>query len=270
VFALCGGLLLDLGMACAAFVEADPGMRAALAEWARDPESVQMRMLRLARAAMIALPLLSLLYAEALEKARPVPKLAEWAAYAITFGAATMSFNLVLAACVWMPFKELLGLPANAAAAGVLAGAWLAFRRVSPFGLIGWLLVLVSMSAGLLMGLYAFDEPSAAPKFLGAYNDFGRRVSRLAHAYVIIFGLILLNLQRDLPAKEPIYARLLIVAGAAWSMLLAVLMAVGEAEHENVSLAAGTLAVGIGLAFCLPSLLGGPRDVPIGVGPEKK
>jgi hypothetical protein len=268
-FVLCGGTLLDFAMASAAFAEAGPNLRVLLPGWAVDPLSVQMRMLRLARAAMIALPLLSLLYAEALEKARPAPRLLEWAGVALTFGAATMSLNLVLAACVWLPLKNLLGGPADAAVAGVLAGAWLAYRKVSPLGLVGWLLILLSMSAGLVMGLYAFDGPMAEPDFLGSYNDFARRVSRLAHAYVIIYGLILLNLQRDLPAKEPVYARLLIVAGAAWSMLLAVLMAAGAA-NETVSLAAGTLAVGIGLGFCLPSLLVGPRDVPAPTVPEKE
>src|SRR5205085_12263866 len=128
-----------------------------LRTWGREPESVQSRMLRVGRAAMIALASLALRYAEVLERARPGGRLAEWAGHALTFGAATMSLNLVLAACVWMPLKYVLGGPANAAVAGVVAGGVLTFRRVQPFAVVGWLFVLLSMNAGLLMGLYAFD-----------------------------------------------------------------------------------------------------------------
>jgi hypothetical protein len=256
VVVLCGGMLLDLAMALAS---ADVGLP--LPQWANDPESVQLRMLRLARAAMIALPLLALLYAEARERARPVGKLLEWAGVAGTFGAATMSLTLVLAACVWMPFKYLLGLPADAAVLGVVAGAWLAYKRVVPFELIAWLLVLLSMSAGLFMGLYAFDGPMPDPEFLGAYNEYGRRMSRLVHAYAIVYGLTLLNLQRDLPATEPPWGRLLIVAGTLWSVLAAWLMASGAVDAPHVPVAVGTLAVGLGLAACLPSLFRRPaRD----------
>jgi hypothetical protein len=158
VLVLCGGMLLDLSMALL-----ELPLPLSLPDWTGQPTSVQMRMLRLARAAMIALPLLALLYAELRERSRPVHWLLEWAGPVGVFGAATMSLILVLSACVWMPFKYLLGLPANAAVAGVIAGAVLAWRNGLLLELIGWLLVLLSMSAGLLMGLYAFDGPVPDP-----------------------------------------------------------------------------------------------------------
>lgn len=272
VVVLCGGMLLDLAMALAA---APLGL--SLPAYAADVESVQMRMLRLARAAMIALPLLSLLYAETLEKARPVAKWLQWAGLALTAGAATMSLNLVLAACVWTPFKYLLGGPANAAVVGVLAGCWLAFRRVSPFDLLGWLFVLLSMNAGLLMGLYAFDGPAPNPDFLGTYNDFGRRVSRLIHAYAIIYGMIFLNLQRDLPPREHPGPRLLVASGAwlsAWVAGWTIAYPLPDLEPEYAAMVAlamafGTLTVALGLGFCLPALLRGTgRDVSAGRGAE--
>lgn len=186
VVVLCGGMLLDLAMA---------GWFAYLMVSGRSVSeyetSVEMRMLRLARAAMIALPLVSLLYAEARRRARPVPWLLEWAGPISVFGAATMSLTLVLSALVWMPFKYLLGLPANAAVIGVAAGAFLAYRRRRWAELLGWLFILVSMNAGLLMGLYAFDGPVPDPAFIGAYNDYARRLTRLGHAYVIVCGLVL-------------------------------------------------------------------------------
>jgi hypothetical protein len=121
------------------------------------------------------------------------------------------------------------------------------------------------MSAGMFMGLYAFDGPAPVPEFLGAYNDYGRRISRLVHAYAIVYGMTLLNLQRDLPEGEPPWGRGLVVAGALWSVLLAVLMTAGGVAHENASLAVGPVAVGLGVAACLPSLLGrAGRDAPPG------
>src|SRR5262249_57904980 len=136
---------------------------------------------------------------------------------------------------------------------------------VEPFGLVGWLMVLLSMSAGLFMGLYAFDGPLPDPEFLGAYNDYSRRMSRLVHAYVIVYGLTLLTLQRDLPEGEPPWGRLLIVAGALGSVLAAWLIASDTIAPALVPVAVGTAAVGVGLASCLPSLFPSPEpDGPSG------
>jgi hypothetical protein len=55
----------------------------------------------------------------------------------------------------------------------------------------------------LFMGLYAFDGPLPAPDFLGAYNDIGRRLSRLAHAYCIVLGLLSIFLAREIAGKRP-------------------------------------------------------------------
>lgn len=240
VVVLCGGLLLDAVMALGA---ARPELFRP--EWVGPDDGVGLRMLRLARAAMVALPLLALHYAEARAAARPANRLLAWAGPVLVFGAAAMPLLLVLSACVWMGFKYLLGLPANATVLGTLAGAWLAYRRQSWLTLAGWLFVLASINAGLLMGLYAFDGPLPDPEFLGAYNDFPRRLSRLGHAYVIIVGLALLNLRRDLPYDSPGIGGWVVAAGGVLMAASAALLAAGVTDHRSMGAGPGLVAFGL-------------------------
>ena len=150
-------------------------------------DGVRLRMMRLARAAVIALSLLTLLNEGLLTtKDRKL----WWALHALLFGAVGMPCLLVAAAVGFLPLKYLLGLPAQAALLGVVVACFLSCKRGSVSEFWGWLLVALSMSAGLLMGLYAFDGPFFSPDFLGEYNDWNRRFSRLGHAYLIVLGLI--------------------------------------------------------------------------------
>jgi hypothetical protein len=125
-----------------------------------------------------------------------VSRLFRWGQLALLLGATTMPLILTAAATAFLDFKYLLGIPANAAFLGTLAGAWLACTQGRRLELAGWLLIAGSMSVGLGMGLYAFDGPFPAPPFLGAYTDFPRRLARLGHAYCIVLGLLAIFLSR--------------------------------------------------------------------------
>lgn len=60
-------------------------------------------------------------------------------------------------------------------------------------------MVLGALS-GMLMGLWSFDGPVAAPDAIGDYGDLSRRLLRLGH--IAFFGLAFLNLilARQVPA----------------------------------------------------------------------
>jgi hypothetical protein len=190
---LCFGMLIDAIMGLFA---AHPGLF--LPDFLGREDGVRLRMLRLARAAVIALSLLTLLYRDLAARACPGHRFVSWGGVALLLGALGMPLILSVAAFTSVEVKILLVIPAQATFWGTMVGVWLAQSWARPLELWGWLLVAVSMAAGLLMGLYAFDGPLAAPAFLGAYNDYARRLSRLGHAYCIVLGLLSICLAREL------------------------------------------------------------------------
>lgn len=161
-------------------------------------DELRVRMLRLAQVAFIALPLLTLLYERLMASAPRDSRLARWGRAAMIGGMIGMPAILTLASLTRAEFKFLLPFPAVATFAGTSCGAWLARRQGRPLEWWGWLLIALSMAAGLLMGLYAFDGPLPPPVFIGAYNDLVRRVIRLTHAYTIVTGFISILISRAL------------------------------------------------------------------------
>jgi hypothetical protein len=190
-------------------------------------DGVRLRMLRLARAAVIALSLLTLLYQDLADQSGSRRRFVRWGKMLLAVGAVSMPLLLAMAAFLWLDVKILLGIPASATFVGTLAGGWLAYSTKRPLEVWGWFLIASAMAAGLLMGLYAFDGPFPAPDFLGAYNAFNRRLSRLAHAYAIVLGLVSIFLARQL---EPDWVR-------SWSCRLGVVLLVGG----SVTMVAGVL-----------------------------
>jgi hypothetical protein len=185
------GMVLDTALGLFA---ADPGKY--FPHYLGTEDSVRLRMLRLARAASVALPTLAVLYGEFLRRDIQPEKVLKWAGIALIFGAAAMPVTLTAAALSFIEIKYLLGLPAQAALAGALAGAWFAWKNASLQEWAGWTLVAGSMTAGLFMGLYAFDGPFPDPSFLGGYLDFPRRLARLTHAYAVVLGISAIFLAR--------------------------------------------------------------------------
>jgi hypothetical protein len=244
---ICLGMLLDVAMGLFA---ADPA-RFLPASLGPD-DGVRLRMLRLARAAALALPAVALLY-EGLAVRAHGPLVRRGRA-ALWCGVLGMSSILTAAGFTSVQVKFLLPLPALTTFAGTCAGLWLARTQGRPLEVWGWLLVAASMGAGLLMGLYAFDGPLPAPDFLGHYNDFARRLSRLAHAYCIVLGLVSIFLARELHREDPLRGLrrlgvpLLVVGGALTVILIGVEAAFGL---PTGLLAPGPALVALALALCL-------------------
>src|SRR5262249_39578376 len=154
-----------------------------LPEYIGPEDSVRQRMLRLARVAAIALSLITLLF---LDLARRVGKDCVWlsrARFALVAGTVGMPVILSAACFIDVHIKYLLPLPALAMTGGVLVGLGLARQEASGLEQWGWLLIAISMTIGLFVGLYAFDGPFPTPEFVGGYSAFTRRLMRLGHAY---------------------------------------------------------------------------------------
>src|SRR5207248_1614743 len=120
-------------------------------------DGVRQRMLRLARVAVTALSLTTLLARTLFRRAPPV--LAGWGRTLMLTGTLGMPVILSTACFFDVRIKYLLPVPALSMAAGVLLAGWLARRQASRLEQLGWLLIFLSMNVGLLVGLYAFDGP---------------------------------------------------------------------------------------------------------------
>lgn len=245
------GMLLDAGM----------GLLMLGPEWAvsaaMGPEDgLRLRMLRLARAAAIALPLLALLYHGLAEGSSTRSRAMGWGQVALMGGAAGMPVLLTAAALISPHLKYLLPLPADAVFVGALIGTWLARRR-PPLEVWGWLLIVGSMAAGLWMGGYAFNGPLPPPSGMSAYNDFPRRLVRLAHADAVVLGLMCIFVARDRGKVRPLGAPLLITGSA---LMLLVMLLVAADALPALSLSLGPALVTTGLVLCVGSSRRGLRD----------
>jgi hypothetical protein len=151
-------------------------------------DGLRMRMLRLARVAAIALPVLTVLFAGLSSRADPHSRAVRWGGIGMLIGTIGMPAVLAAAGFTRIELRALLPVPADAILFGTLCGLWLSREHAQPLEMWGWFLIALSMGAGLLMGLYAFDAPLLPPNFAGAYNDYGRRLIRLAHVGCILLG----------------------------------------------------------------------------------
>jgi hypothetical protein len=198
------------------------------------------------------LSVLALLYRDL--ETHAIGRWPRWGRIALLAGAAGMPLTLAVAAFTAVEVKYLLGLPAQATFWGTLAGAWLAYRAGRPLEVWGWCLIAASMQVGLLMGLYAFDGPVPAPSYLGEYNDFPRRLSRLGHAYAIVLGMLSIFLSREMARGwHPVVSRKdsvpLLIAASVITILFIALTAASVAPTG--ALALGPALVAVGLVTCL-------------------
>lgn len=157
-------------------------------------DGVRLRMLRLARVAAIALSALTLLYYSTARGRELHYRWIRWGGLSFVVGAIGMPTTLAVACFTSLHVKYLLALPATAVLFGVLIALFTLPRAANRLEWWGWLLIAVSISVGMLMGLYAFEGPLPTPEFLGDYNQWERRLSRLAHSYSILLGMISLFL----------------------------------------------------------------------------
>lgn len=182
---ICFGLLLDVATALALVFPA------VVPVYLSDSDGVRVRMLRLARIAAIALPALALLYRAGVLRRGDGQRYGEWAFLA---GAVGMPVILATACFTSVHVKFLLPLPACAVLGGVFVALGGALRDGSFFERWGWLLIAISLSVGMLMGLYAFNGPLPTPAILGEYTQWERSLSRMAHGYCIVLGMVSLFL----------------------------------------------------------------------------
>jgi hypothetical protein len=206
------------------------------------------RALRLARVAAIALPVLTLFYKELADFAPERRRLAAFGYPMMLCGTLGMA-TLLVGAGVFLPeLKTLLALPSITTFIAVLCGVFLARRQPSRLAASGWLLIALSLAAGLLMGLYAFGDGWVALDYPGEYSDYARRVIRDAHADCVIIGLAALLAART-PGLENtrllrVSAQLLLLGGVVTiAAPLLILLAPGAAVLSSVgpALAAGAL-----------------------------
>lgn len=167
-----------------------------------DVDAIERRMFRLASMAACAVPLLALLaawehqtFAAAGAPPRPwrlaelVLRLEPWL---FAVGACTLAALLAAAAFVHREIAWALPIGSDTALAGCAAAAVRARRRRDKRALFGWLLVVASMSAGLLMGTFAFGGPLPAPSAIGPYHSETRTMLRDLHVAMIAAGLAII------------------------------------------------------------------------------
>jgi hypothetical protein len=208
------------------------------------PDGIRLRMLRLARVASFALPVLMFLY-RGLAADSPLP-LARRGMAAMLAGALGMPAVLAAASLSYVEIKALLPIPSVALLAGTSCAAWLALKRARSLEFWGWLMIALTMAGGMVMGLYAFLMPSAAPQGLAGYNDEARRLIRLGHGYGVVFGVLQIFIARELSQRTAcaglaeFSVRLLVCAGFITNAAILSLSIVG--------LPRAVLAVGPALA----------------------
>lgn len=213
-------------------------------------DGVRQRMLRLARVAATALSLLILLSRARIAGGTAPPWL-RWSRLGLIIGTVGMPAILTAACFLHRDLKYLLPIPALALTGGVLGVLLRTYRTAPRLEQWGWLLIVLSMSVGLLIGLYAFDGPFPTPAFVGPYNGYARRLTRLGHAYVIVFGLLAILLARQGAGRM---AARLLVAGTWVTILSLVLIAFRGPPTAILALgpAIVVLAMLVGIRWSVP------------------
>ncbi|MDV6034235.1 MAG: hypothetical protein F9B45_29900 [Phycisphaera sp. RhM] len=219
-------------------------------------DGVRLRMLRLARVAAIALSVLTLLYYGVARRAGPYHAKARRGGVSLAIGAVGMPLILALACFITMHLKYLLALPATAVVIGVYSGLILAMKHGGTLERWGWFLIAASTSAGMLIGLYAFEGPFPTPEFMGDYNALPRRLTRLAHSYCIVLGMMSILLSREGAGKSemkwpPKIASSAFIVGCALTLAMLLLQTVTSMPPLALSL--GPLLVLVGAIACLAS-----------------
>jgi hypothetical protein len=197
---LCFGILLEAVMGLFEFKP-----QIFLPSYIGPEDGLRMRMLRLARVAAIALPVLTVLFAGLSSRADPHSRAVRWGGIGMLCGTIGMPALLAAAGFTRIELRALLPVPADAILFGTLCGLWLSREHAQPLEMWGWFLIALSMGAGLFMGLYAFDTPLVPPNLVGAYNDSVRRLIRLVHVGCILLGFstIFFSRLREKSGVEP-------------------------------------------------------------------
>lgn len=161
-------------------------------EWLGGQSGVRLRMLRLARVAAIALPVLTLLFFDLTYRLKIKTRLAKWGNWCLIGGAVLMPLTLAVSCFTLISLKYFLVVPATAVCLGTWVGCHIVFRHGSLLERFGWIVIALSLLMGMLMGMYAFDGPLPVPSGIDNYQDLTRRLMRMGHATAIMYGMLAL------------------------------------------------------------------------------
>lgn len=64
---------------------------------------------------------------------------------------------------------------------------------------VGWILFLIGIIGGMVMGMWSFDGPVPAPAALADYSSLPRRLTRLAHIAAMALGITNILYGQELP-----------------------------------------------------------------------
>ncbi|QDV40420.1 hypothetical protein Enr13x_02260 [Stieleria neptunia] len=217
-------------------------------------DGVRLRMLRLARVAAIALSVLTLLFYGIARHGTADRARMRLGGTSLALGAVGMPLILAAACFTTLQVKYLLPLPATAVVTGVIIGLVIALKAGGMLERWGWFLIAASTSVGMLIGLYAFEGPFPTPGFMGDYNALPRRLTRLAHSYCIVLGMLSIFLSRETrgAGERKNLAKIaasVFIAGCVVS--LAVLLLHTVISPLPTAFSVGPLLVLIGAAGCL-------------------
>lgn len=162
-------------------------------------DSLERRLFRLGAMAAFAIPMMTLLAAaerkQNIEKAqvrlsaRIAALLVRWEPVLFMIGAVALPGILLAAAFLNKEFTWLAPIGADTSFLACAAAAIRARWRADDLAFAGWLLVCISMSIGLVMGIYAFGGPIPAPEFIGDYNALPRSLLRNGHVVLLLTGV---------------------------------------------------------------------------------
>jgi hypothetical protein len=249
LYAVCFGMLLDF--LAGLHLSAPTVLTLELGQY----DALRGRMLRLARVAAIALSVLTLLYVGLTTRGgRPQRDWTRRGEKLLVAGAVGMPAILASACFLSLDLKYLLPLPATAVLIGVAIAVRFAWKEATLLETWGWMLIFVSLSVGMTMGLYAFAGPLPTPSLLGEYAEHDRQRSIIAHGYAIFLGIAAIFVARRLSGdgSSQTFVTLsswLLIAGSLLSVGL--LMAGILMPVSPLALAAGPTMACAGIAACL-------------------
>lgn len=257
---LCFGMFLDL---LTSLFILDPNLF--FPEWLREQDEVRLRMLRLARVAVIALTVLVLLYFDLAYRARNAnQRIVVWGHRGLLGGTIGMPLVLALACFIDLHLKYLLPIPATLVCLGSCAGLNLAWKHGARLEWLGWLIITASLFTGMLIGMYAFNGPLPAPWGMEHYQDFARRLLRIGHAYAIVLGILTLFLAQRFQQHRQLQLirRLgvgLYLLGMGTTLLTLALFA--WANNLIWATAVGPAVIALGLLLCVTNVRSGSQPV---------
>ncbi len=233
-------------------------------EWLGNEDEVRLRMLRLARVAVIALTVLTLLYFDLAYRAKETGPLITWGHRGLLGGTIGMPLVLALSCFTFTQLKYLLPIPATLVCLGAVAGLNLAWKHGDRLEQLGWAIITTSLFTGMGIGMYAFDGPLPAPWGMDQYQEFGRRLLRIGHAYAIVLGILTLFLAQLFQQHRQLHILRhlglgLYLAGMGTILVTFPLLALSVLPVSATAI--GPAMVALGLLLCVTNA--GPKSQPL-------